>query len=164
MEHNITYDVFISFSFADQATVDRIVNLLTNVYNISCWICTEEIRAGENFRKDLAMAINSAGLVVLVQSKHSAVSKEVSKEPSKETSNEPVVVVPENTNPQEEILSYQDALQLVLKKMPQIQPEMIEMELDKENGQYIYEGDFHYDSHEYEFEINAKTGNFLKCF
>ena len=80
MEHNITYDVFISFSFADQATVDRIVNLLTNVYNISCWICTEEIRAGENFRKDLAMAINSAGLVVLVQSKHSAVSKEVSKE------------------------------------------------------------------------------------
>ena len=89
-------------------------------------------------------------------------SKEVSKEPSKETSKEPVVVVPENTNPQEELLSYQDALQLVLKKMPQIQPEMIEMELDKENGQFIYEGDFHYNSHEYEFEINAKTGNFLK--
>jgi len=80
LEHNIKYDVFISFSFADQATVDRIVNLLTNVYDISCWICTEEIRAGENFRKDLAVAINSAGLVVLVQSKHSAVSKEVSKE------------------------------------------------------------------------------------
>ena len=80
LEHNIQFDVFISFSFADQAIVDRIVNLLTNVYGISCWICTEEIRAGENFRMDLAQAINAAGLVVLVQSKHSAVSKEVSKE------------------------------------------------------------------------------------
>jgi len=80
MESQCAHDVFISFSFTDQRTADTIVNHLTNRYGISCWICTEEIRAGENFRADISRAIKAAKLVVLVQSKKSASSIEVSKE------------------------------------------------------------------------------------
>lgn len=80
MEQHASHDVFISFSFTDQRTADTIVNHLTNRYGISCWICTEEIRAGENFRTDISRAIKTAKLVVLVQSKKSAASTEVSKE------------------------------------------------------------------------------------
>ena len=76
----MAHDVFISFSFKDSEKVDKIVNHLTNIYNIPCWICTEEIRAGENFRKDIAEAIKNSKLVVFVQSKLSASSEEVSKE------------------------------------------------------------------------------------
>lgn len=50
MEQELRHDVFISFSFKDQSVADRIVNHLTNLYGISCWICTEEIRAGEDLR------------------------------------------------------------------------------------------------------------------
>lgn len=53
---------------------------LTNYYGIPCWICTEAIRAGENFRKDIAQAIKQSQLVVLIQSRSSAASVEVSKE------------------------------------------------------------------------------------
>lgn len=77
MDKKYSHDVFISFSFKDQAIVDKIVNQLTNVYNINCWICTEEIRAGENFRLDIAQAIKAARIVVLVQSKSSVASNEV---------------------------------------------------------------------------------------
>ena len=76
----MAHDVFISFKFENQLVVDKIVNQLTNKYGISCWICTEKIRAGENFRKDIADAISAAKIVVLVQSKLSAVSKEVRQE------------------------------------------------------------------------------------
>ena len=38
----------------------------------------------------------------------------------------------------------------------------IKIELDFDDGQYIYEGDIIYDGKEYEFEIDAKTGNFRK--
>ena len=38
----------------------------------------------------------------------------------------------------------------------------IRMELDYDDGQYIYEGDIIYNGKEYEFEIDANTGNFLK--
>ena len=38
----------------------------------------------------------------------------------------------------------------------------IKIELDFDDGQYIYEGDIIYDGKEYEFEIDANTGNFLK--
>lgn len=80
MEQQLQHDVFISFSFKDQGVADRIVNHLTNLYGISCWICTEEIKAGENFRADIVQAIMGASLVVLVQSKKSVVSAEVFKE------------------------------------------------------------------------------------
>lgn len=80
MENTFLYDVFISFSFKDQTVADRIVNHLANLYGISCWICTEEIRAGEDFRSDIAQAIKASSLVVLVQSKKSVASVEVTKE------------------------------------------------------------------------------------
>lgn len=46
MSEHYSHDVFISFSFKDQAIVDRIVNQLTNKCRIPCWICTKKIRAG----------------------------------------------------------------------------------------------------------------------
>lgn len=33
---------------------------------------------------------------------------------------------------------------------------------DRDDGKYIYEGDIIYQQKEYEFEIDANTGNFLK--
>ena len=36
------------------------------------------------------------------------------------------------------------------------------MELEIDDGQYIYEGDIVYQQTEYEFEIDANTGDFLK--
>ena len=80
MKKQYSHDVFISFKFENQQIVDMIVNQLTNKYNISCWICTEKIRAGENFRDDIADAIDVAKIVVLVQSKLSATSREVRQE------------------------------------------------------------------------------------
>ena len=38
MSEPYSHDVFISFSFKDQAIVDRIVNQLTGKYRILCWI------------------------------------------------------------------------------------------------------------------------------
>lgn len=77
MTNKYAHDVFISFKFENQFIVDKIVNQLTNKYDISCWICTEKVRAGENFRDDIADAINAAKIVVFVQSKLSVSSIEV---------------------------------------------------------------------------------------
>ena len=38
----------------------------------------------------------------------------------------------------------------------------ISIELDRDDGWYIYEGEIVYDGMEYEFEIDADTGNILK--
>lgn len=38
----------------------------------------------------------------------------------------------------------------------------IRMELEFDDGYYVYEGDIIYQQKEYEFEIDAQTGNFLK--
>ena len=39
---------------------------------------------------------------------------------------------------------------------------MIQMELELDDGYYVYEGDIIYQQKEYEFEIDANTGDFLK--
>lgn len=36
------------------------------------------------------------------------------------------------------------------------------IELEFDDGKYVYEGDIIYQNKEYEFEIDANTGNFLK--
>ena len=76
----MAHDVFISFSFKDQEKVDKIVNHLINIYNIPCWICTEKIRAGKNFYKEIINAIKECKLFLLVQTKASAESREVGDE------------------------------------------------------------------------------------
>ena len=76
----MAHDVFISFSFKDQEKVDKITNHLTTIYNIPCWICTEEIRAGKSFYREIIDAIGTCKLFLLVQTKASAESREVGDE------------------------------------------------------------------------------------
>ena len=65
------HDVFISFSFQDRPVVDKIVNQLINKYKIPCWICTEQIRAGDDFYGDIEKAISISKILVFVQTKNS---------------------------------------------------------------------------------------------
>lgn len=59
-------------------------------------------------------------------------------------------------------VSEADARAAALERVPGATDTDIKMELDFDDGQYIYEGDIIYDGKEYEFEIDANTGNFLK--
>ena len=49
-----------------------------------------------------------------------------------------------------------------LERVPGATEQDLRMELDRDDGKYIYEGDIIYQQKEYEFEIDANTGNFLK--
>lgn len=69
MSNTYNHDVFISFSFEDQALVNKISNQLMNKYQISCWICTEQIRAGDYYYDDIADAISASKIFVFVQTK-----------------------------------------------------------------------------------------------
>lgn len=75
MSEQYSHDVFISFSFKDQAIVDRIVNQLTNKYRIPCWICTKKIRAGSYYYDEIENAISSSKVFLFVQTKNSVESK-----------------------------------------------------------------------------------------
>lgn len=77
-----SHDVFISFSFKDQAIAEAILNQLLNKYHITCWICTQDIRAGENYKKTIVKAITDAEVILLIQSESSMHSTEVPKEVS----------------------------------------------------------------------------------
>ena len=77
MSDKYNHDVFISFSFKDQALADYIVNQLTSKYRIPCWICTEQIRAGDYYYDDIADAISASKVLVFVQTKNSVESKEI---------------------------------------------------------------------------------------
>ncbi len=73
-------DVFISYSFSDQEDAEYIVNTLVEKYGISCWICTRDIAKGDNYKEKIAEAIESSGVVVLIQSKSAVESIEIPKE------------------------------------------------------------------------------------
>lgn len=74
------HDVFVSFSFKDEKSAEYIVNQLTNIYNIKCWICTHDIRGGENYKDKIYNAIKESKVVVFLQSENSIASDEVPKE------------------------------------------------------------------------------------
>ena len=59
-------------------------------------------------------------------------------------------------------VSEADARAAALERVPGATDADIRMELECDDGYYIYEGDVIYDQKEYEFEIDAQTGNFLK--
>lgn len=67
-----------------------------------------------------------------------------------------------NSTPQGVAISEADAKKKALEKVPGATEADLMMELDLDDGQYIYEGDIIYQQKEYEFEIDANTGNFLK--
>ena len=76
------HDIFISFSFKDQAISEYVANKLLNCYKISYWMCTRDLVGGEHFKSSIVDAISNSKIVLLVQSKHSISSKEVPKEVS----------------------------------------------------------------------------------
>ena len=59
-------------------------------------------------------------------------------------------------------VSEADARAAALERVPGATDADIRMELEYDDGYYIYEGGVIYDQKEYEFEIDAQTGNFLK--
>ena len=48
-----------------------------NKYQIPCWICTEQIRAGDYYYDEIADAITASKILVFVQTKNSVDSKEI---------------------------------------------------------------------------------------
>ena len=61
-----------------------------------------------------------------------------------------------------ERISMEEAIQIALERVPGATEQDISIELDRDDGWYIYEGDILYNRMEYEFEIDADTGTILK--
>ena len=59
-------------------------------------------------------------------------------------------------------VTLEEAQNIALERVPGASAQNISIELDEDDGWYIYEGDSVYDGMEYEFEIDANTGNILK--
>lgn len=55
-----------------------------------------------------------------------------------------------------------DAIALVLGKVPGATEDLVHIHLDQDDGMKIYEGSLHYDGMEYDFEINAETGDIME--
>ena len=59
-------------------------------------------------------------------------------------------------------VSTEQASQLALDRVPGASAQDLKIELDYDDGYYKYEGDIIYGQKEYEFEIDANTGDFLE--
>jgi len=59
-------------------------------------------------------------------------------------------------------ISSEQASKLALDRVPGATEQDLKIELDYDDGYYKYEGDIIYDQKEYEFEIDANTGDFLE--
>lgn len=59
-------------------------------------------------------------------------------------------------------ISEADAKKAALERVPGAVEQDLRMELEYDDGRYVYEGDIYYQQKEYEFEIDGNTGNFLK--
>ena len=59
-------------------------------------------------------------------------------------------------------VSEADAKKAALDRVPGAAEQDLRMELEYDDGRYIYEGDIYYQQKEYEFEIDANNGSFLK--
>lgn len=55
-------------------------------------------------------------------------------------------------------ISEEEAKQIALEEVPGASKDDVYLELDYDDGTMLYEGEIFYDSYEYEFEINAETG------
>lgn len=60
------------------------------------------------------------------------------------------------------ILSVEEARNLVLAKVPGASAEDVRISLDRDDGRQTYEGELYYNQMEYEFEMDAATGNFIE--
>lgn len=64
---------------------------------------------------------------------------------------------------EENLIGEEKAKELALAKVEGATEEHIwDFDLDRDNGKMEYEGEIRYNGKEYEFEINAETGEFIK--
>lgn len=59
-------------------------------------------------------------------------------------------------------ITVNEAKQLVLERVTGASADQIRIELDQDDGRYIYEGELWHNGVEYEFEIDANTGRMIK--
>ena len=59
-------------------------------------------------------------------------------------------------------VSMEEAMQIALARVPGATEQDVSIELERDDGWLIYEGDILYNRMEYEFEIDAETGTVLK--
>ncbi len=59
-------------------------------------------------------------------------------------------------------ITLEEASKLALDRVPGASAQDLKIELDYDDGQYKYEGDIIFEQKEYEFEIDANTGEFLE--
>ncbi|MDO4673493.1 MAG: PepSY domain-containing protein, partial [Porphyromonadaceae bacterium] len=67
-----------------------------------------------------------------------------------------------SNNTDSSVISQEEAAKIVLAKVEGATEQHLRIKLDTDDGQQIYEGEIHYDGMEYEFELNAKTGDVLE--
>ena len=58
-------------------------------------------------------------------------------------------------------VSKEEAVKLLLEKVPGASEQNIHMKLEEDDGRVVYEGEVLYDKKEYDFEISAQTGEIL---
>ncbi len=68
----------------------------------------------------------------------------------------------QNNSQTQVAVSLEDAKQMALDRVSGAADNNIWIELDYDDGHYIYEGEILYEQKEYEFEIDANTGTFLE--
>lgn len=59
-------------------------------------------------------------------------------------------------------VTLEQARELVLERVPGAAASDVQIEQERDDGRDIYEGEIYYDRTEYEFEIDASTGSFIK--
>lgn len=72
-----------------------------------------------------------------------------------------VDVIPYTDNPNVK-LTKEGAVKIALERVPGASEKDIHIELDSDDGQFRYEGDIIYEQKEYDFEIDANSGNILE--
>ena len=76
---NYKHDVFISYSTKNSDVANKICHVLEQ-NNLKCWIAPRNIASGKIYIDEIADAIKSTKIVVLIYSEHSQDSKYVSNE------------------------------------------------------------------------------------
>jgi hypothetical protein len=84
-EHNMDYDVFISYASDDKATAEAVCAALENA-GIRCWYAPRDITPGQDWGEAIMKAIGAGRLMVVVFSSHSNTSDHVKREVSGATS------------------------------------------------------------------------------
>lgn len=83
-------------------------------------------------------------------------------EDEKEDDNEEDDTITSTPSTPSNLISESKAKQIVLAKVPGATESHMKLHLEKENGSYVYEGTLLFQNTEYDFELDALTGNILE--